>query len=76
MRSRSCEPTRAEEFRRCSERFIARGKHLEALRTKGLTVKSALGDARLEIVEGAGHFVEMEKPEALASLVTRFVTPA
>jgi pimeloyl-ACP methyl ester carboxylesterase len=36
----------------------------------------ALGDARLEIVEGAGHFVEMEKPEALASLVTRFVTPA
>jgi pimeloyl-ACP methyl ester carboxylesterase len=34
----------------------------------------ALGDARLEIVEGAGHFVEMEKPEALASLVTRFVT--
>jgi pimeloyl-ACP methyl ester carboxylesterase len=36
----------------------------------------ALGQARLEIVEGAGHFVEMEKPEALASLVTRFVTPA
>jgi pimeloyl-ACP methyl ester carboxylesterase len=36
----------------------------------------SLGDARLEIVDGAGHFVEMEKPEALASLVTRFVTPA
>ena len=36
----------------------------------------ALGQARLEIVEGAGHFVEMEKPEALASLVTRFVTQA
>jgi pimeloyl-ACP methyl ester carboxylesterase len=36
----------------------------------------ALGDARLEIVEGAGHFVEMEKPEALAALVTSFVTPA
>ena len=34
----------------------------------------SLGDARLEIVEGAGHFVEMEQPEALASLVTRFVT--
>jgi 2-dehydropantoate 2-reductase len=29
--------------------FIARGKHLEALRTKGLTVKSALGDARLQV---------------------------
>jgi pimeloyl-ACP methyl ester carboxylesterase len=36
----------------------------------------ALGQARLEVVEGAGHFVEMEKPEALASLVTRFVNPA
>jgi pimeloyl-ACP methyl ester carboxylesterase len=36
----------------------------------------SLGQARLEIVEGAGHFVEMEKPEALASLVTRFVTQA
>jgi pimeloyl-ACP methyl ester carboxylesterase len=36
----------------------------------------SLGQARLEIVEGAGHFVEMEKPDALASLVTRFVTPA
>jgi len=32
--------------------------------------------AKLEIVEGAGHFVEMEKPEALASLVTRFLTQA
>jgi len=36
----------------------------------------ALGQAKLEIVEGAGHFVEMEKPVALASLVTRFVTQA
>ena len=38
-------------------------------------VKS-LAQARLEVVDGAGHFVEMEKPEALASLVTRFVTQA
>ena len=29
--------------------FIARGKHLEALRTKGLRVKSALGDVELEV---------------------------
>jgi pimeloyl-ACP methyl ester carboxylesterase len=35
-----------------------------------------LGQATLEVVEGAGHFVEMDKPEALASLVTRFVTQA
>jgi pimeloyl-ACP methyl ester carboxylesterase len=33
----------------------------------------ALPQARLEIVEGAGHFVEMEKPDELARLVTRFV---
>jgi pimeloyl-ACP methyl ester carboxylesterase len=36
----------------------------------------SLAQARLEIVDGAGHFLEMEKPEALASLVTRFVTQA
>jgi pimeloyl-ACP methyl ester carboxylesterase len=36
----------------------------------------ALGQGRLEVVEGAGHFVEMEKPEALASLVTRFAAQA
>jgi pimeloyl-ACP methyl ester carboxylesterase len=33
----------------------------------------SLPRARLEIVDGAGHFVEMEQPEALAQLVTRFV---
>lgn len=36
-------------------------------------VKS-LPRARLEIVEGAGHFVEMEKPHELAQLVTDFIT--
>ena len=34
----------------------------------------AFPQARLETVEGAGHFVEMDKPEELARLVTRFVT--
>jgi 2-dehydropantoate 2-reductase len=29
--------------------FIARGKHLEAIREKGLTVRSSLGDASLEV---------------------------
>ncbi len=29
--------------------FIARGKHLEALRTRGLTVKSSLGDLQLAV---------------------------
>jgi pimeloyl-ACP methyl ester carboxylesterase len=32
--------------------------------------------ARLEIVEGAGHFIEMEKPDELARLVTTFVNTA
>lgn len=32
----------------------------------------ALPNARLEVVEGAGHFVEMETPDALARLVTGF----
>jgi pimeloyl-ACP methyl ester carboxylesterase len=34
----------------------------------------ALPQARLSIVEGAGHFVEMEQPEPLARLVRAFVT--
>jgi len=34
----------------------------------------ALPRARLEVVEGAGHFVEMEKPTELAQLVTNFVS--
>ena len=34
----------------------------------------SLADARLEIVEGAGHFVDMEKPDELASLITRFAS--
>jgi pimeloyl-ACP methyl ester carboxylesterase len=32
----------------------------------------ALPQARLEVVEGAGHFVEMEKPDELAKLVGGF----
>jgi pimeloyl-ACP methyl ester carboxylesterase len=35
-------------------------------------VKS-LARARLEVLEGAGHFVDMEKPRELAQLVVDFV---
>ncbi|HEY6434629.1 MAG TPA: alpha/beta hydrolase [Acetobacteraceae bacterium] len=35
---------------------------------------NALRQARLEIVPGCGHFVDMEKPDALAKLVVSFVT--
>jgi pimeloyl-ACP methyl ester carboxylesterase len=34
----------------------------------------SLARARLEVVEGAGHFVDMEKPRELAELVTRFLS--
>ena len=33
----------------------------------------SLRDARLEIVPGSGHFVEMEKPDELAGLIESFV---
>jgi pimeloyl-ACP methyl ester carboxylesterase len=36
----------------------------------------SLPRARLEIVDRAGHLVEMEQPDALASLVTRFLSGA
>lgn len=39
----------------------------------GERYQKTLPNARLEIVDGAGHFVDMEKPDELASLVTRFV---
>jgi pimeloyl-ACP methyl ester carboxylesterase len=32
----------------------------------------ALPRASLSVVEGAGHFVEMEQPEALAALIREF----
>jgi pimeloyl-ACP methyl ester carboxylesterase len=34
----------------------------------------AMPRARLEVVDGAGHFVDLEKPAELAKLVTEFVT--
>jgi len=39
----------------------------------GERYQKALPHARLEIVDGAGHFVDMEKPDELADLVTRFI---
>jgi pimeloyl-ACP methyl ester carboxylesterase len=42
-------------------------------RSAGDAYKAALRDARLTVVAGAGHYVEMEKPDELAKLVTDFV---
>jgi pimeloyl-ACP methyl ester carboxylesterase len=36
----------------------------------------ALPNARLHVIEGAGHFVEMERPDELAKLVAAFVKTA
>ncbi len=42
-------------------------------RSAGDAYARALPRARLEIVPGCGHFIDMEQPEALARLVTDFV---
>jgi pimeloyl-ACP methyl ester carboxylesterase len=42
-------------------------------RSAGDAYKAALRDARLTVLPGAGHYVEMEKPDELAKLVTDFV---
>ena len=36
----------------------------------------ALPRSRLVVVEGAGHLVDMEQPEALAKLIVQFVAQA
>jgi len=43
-------------------------------RSSGERYAQSLPNARLEIVEGVGHCVEMERPDALAGLIERFVT--
>jgi pimeloyl-ACP methyl ester carboxylesterase len=42
----------------------------------GERYQKALPNARLEIIDGAGHFVDMEKPDELARLVTRAIAEA
>ena len=43
-------------------------------RSCGERYARALPNARLEIVEGAGHCVALERPDELATLIDRFVT--
>ena len=41
----------------------------------GRQYKAALPNARLEIIEGAGHLVEFEEAERLVSLIREHATP-
>ena len=36
----------------------------------------ALAKSRLSVLDGAGHFLEMEQPEALAKLIVPFAAQA
>ena len=40
---------------------------------RGEQYARALPRSRLAVVEGAGHLVDMEQPEALAKLIVQFV---
>jgi pimeloyl-ACP methyl ester carboxylesterase len=42
-------------------------------RSAGEAYVKALRNARLEVVAACGHYVDMEKPDELAKLVTTFV---
>jgi pimeloyl-ACP methyl ester carboxylesterase len=57
--------------------LVVWGAHDEIVpRECGERYAKSLANARLEIVESAGHFVDMEKPDELARLVTRFASEA
>jgi len=54
--------------------LVAWGEHDQIVpRSAGELYAKSLGNARFEIVSGAGHCVDMEKPDELARLVTNFV---
>ena len=54
--------------------LVATIHHVDALAVGGVTRRRrALPQSRLAVVEGAGHLVDMEQPEALAKLIVQFV---
>jgi pimeloyl-ACP methyl ester carboxylesterase len=54
--------------------LVAWGEHDQIVpRSAGELYAKSLGNARFEVVPGAGHCVDMEKPDELARLVTNFV---
>ena len=57
-------------------RFIARGRHLEAIRTEGLNVKSPLGDVHLETVRAAADPAEYGPGDMVIVAVKLYDTDA
>lgn len=45
--------------------FLARGEHLKAILTKGLVVKSILGDFRVENLKATDKILEIDKPDLI-----------
>ncbi len=45
--------------------FIARGEHLKAIRNSGLTVKSILGDFKIENVKATDKITDLDKPDLI-----------
>ena len=56
--------------------LVVWGEHDKVVPQSAATVYAkALANARLEVVKGCGHCVDMEQPDILAKLVTSFVAP-
>ncbi len=53
--------------------LIVRGERSSLRREQVAEIASALPDARVETVVGAGHFMIREQPEAVARLVLDFI---
>jgi 2-dehydropantoate 2-reductase len=45
--------------------FIARGEHLKAIQNKGLTVKSILGDFRVDNLKATEEITEIDQPDLI-----------
>ena len=56
--------------------FIARGRHLDAIRTKGLGVKSPLGDVHIENVQASAEPAECGPADVVMVAVKLYDTAA
>lgn len=52
--------------------FIARGEHLKAISSKGLTIKSILGDFRVENLKATDKITDIDKPDLIFTSVKAY----